>query len=291
MTRCGPSSATASPPSPRPSRTRWSATGSSLRSCSAPLPRSPAWAPRNSPTSTRRAASQPPGPLSTTPWNSWYSPDQPSARAEPLRLLAGMRVLAHCCSGRLEGAQPLWFRPPAERRRKADQAARPRRRQVALRPQPLAQLHRPSLFCWQARIFQLVPPTAEVGKWPEALAKLGSDRPFHRIVASAGGGAQALLGQQGDTGKSCGVVGKDVGAVGIGLDQACGCGCRPSCLCEQRSAVGRRARDLLECPVPEQLLDLSLASLPSAHYRTLTCAAASSSVASSGMRTTTKGPD
>src|SRR5260221_14593251 len=146
-------------------------------------------------------------------------------------------------------------------------------------------------ICWQTRIFQLVAPTAEVGKRPEALAKLGPDGPFHRIVASAGGGAQALLRQQSDSGKSCGIVGQDVGAVGIGLDQAGGGGCRPSCLREQRSAVGRHARDMLQFPAQKELLDLCLASLPPGHCRALTGAAASSLVASSGMRTATKGPD
>ncbi len=110
-------------------------------------------------------------------------------------------------------------------------------------------------------------------------------------MASAGGGAQALLCQQGYAGKSCGIVGQDVGAVGVDLDQAGSCGCRPSCLREQRSAVGRRARDMLQLSVAEELLDLSLAYLPPAHCRTLTGVAASSPVASSGTRTATKGPD
>jgi hypothetical protein len=62
-------------------------------------------------------------------------------------------------------------------------------------------------------------------------------------VTPAGRGAQALLRQEGDAPEPCGVIGQDVGAVGVGGDQPAGRGCRPPSLCEQRSAVSRGTRD------------------------------------------------
>jgi hypothetical protein len=97
-----------------------------------------------------------------------------------------------------------------------------------------------SLFCFvrrgrvsgYVRIFQLVAAPAKVCKRPETLSELGSDRALYSVVTSAGSSAQALLCQQRDAGKPCGVVGQDVSAVGIVKGDASSRRCRPSRLCE-----------------------------------------------------------
>lgn len=104
--------------------------------------------------------------------------------------------------------------------------------------QPLCRLDsllsfvRGGCVCRQAGIFQLVPPAPQVRERPETLAKLCPHRAFHRVLTSVGGGAHALLCQQGDAGEPGSVVGQDVRAARIGLDQACSRCCRLLCLHE-----------------------------------------------------------
>ena len=109
---------------------------------------------------------------------------------------------------------------PAERRRRADRAACQRRRSAVLQSRQPAGL-RPGWLCLRAGGDI---PARFVGA-AETLAKLCPHRAFHRVVTSVGGGTHALLCQQGDAGEPGGVVGQDVRAVGIGLDQACGRSC------------------------------------------------------------------
>ena len=43
------------------------------------------------------------------------------------------------------------------------------------------------------RVLQFVPPAAQAAESPQARAELGSDNFFNHVVATGGGGAQALL--------------------------------------------------------------------------------------------------
>jgi hypothetical protein len=102
------------------------------------------------------------------------------------------------------------------------------------------------------RILQLVAP--KVCEWPETLSELGSDRAFNGVVASAGGSSHALLCQEGDACKPCGVIGQDVSAVGIVADHDGSRRHRPACLREQRGAVSPRACHQLQLPASDELL-------------------------------------
>jgi hypothetical protein len=88
---------------------------------------------------------------------------------------------------------------------------------------------------------------------------------FYRVATPLGGGPHALLCQQSVAGEPGGVVGQDVRAVGIGVDQARGRGCRPLCLRQQRSAGGGWGRHRPPLPAADELLHLSFTSLPLAH--------------------------
>src|ERR1019366_6127861 len=119
--------------------------------------------------------------------------------------------------------------------------------------------------CGETRILQLVPSAPQVSEWPETRAELGPDRTFHRVVTTVGGGTHALLRQQRNTGEPRGVVGQDVSAVGVGLNQALSRGCRLSCLGEQRGTAGCCPSHVFQLPLADELLYLGLACLPSSH--------------------------
>ena len=70
------------------------------------------------------------------------------------------------------------------------------------------------LLGWVVRVLQLVPPAAQSAEGPQCRAELGPDDFLDRVVAAGGGGAQALLGQEGDAGLPCGIIGEDDAAIG-----------------------------------------------------------------------------
>jgi hypothetical protein len=84
------------------------------------------------------------------------------------------------------------------------------------------------------------------------------------MTASAGS-AQALLRQQGDAGESRGVIGQDVGAVGVSGDQTRGRDGCPSCLMEKHTSVGSPTCDLLQFAAGDKSLYICLAALPPRH--------------------------
>ncbi len=86
-------------------------------------------------------------------------------------------------------------------------------------------------------------------------------------MAAVGGRAESLLGEQGGAGEPGGVVGEDVGAVGVGVGEGSGGGGGGLGLAEQRSAVGGGSGDVFEFAAAEELLDLGLAAGPSGHGR------------------------
>src|SRR6266496_5053174 len=125
-------------------------------------------------------------------------------------------------------------------------------------------LFRRSCVCGQVRISQLVAAASKVRKRPENLSKLGSDCAFDRIM-TATSGAQSLLRQESDASEPCGVIGQDVGAIGVDRDQPGRRSCSGSCLREQRNAVSLRTSHCLQFPVSDELLYYCLASRPPTH--------------------------
>jgi hypothetical protein len=79
----------------------------------------------------------------------------------------------------------------------------------------LLSLVRRSRVSGYVRILQLIAAAPKVCERPETFSELSPDCAFNGVVTSAGGSAQALLGQESDACEPCGIIGQDVSAVGI----------------------------------------------------------------------------
>src|ERR1700733_7704917 len=77
------------------------------------------------------------------------------------------------------------------------------------------------------RVFKFVASAAQPAEGSQAGAELGADGIVNGLVAAGRGGAQALLGEQGDASLPGGIVSEDDAAIGCRLhDQACQQLCR-----------------------------------------------------------------
>jgi hypothetical protein len=98
------------------------------------------------------------------------------------------------------------------------------------------------------RVIELVPSAAQAPEGSQGRAELGPDYFLEDVVTAGGGGAQALLSQEGDAGLPGRVVGEDDTAVRCRLGEDARrfeSAPRPV---EPRCAVSLRALDPLECP-------------------------------------------
>ena len=109
-------------------------------------------------------------------------------------------------------------------------------------------------------VFEFVAASAQGAEWPEGVAELGADRVGDGGVPSGSGRAQALLGEQGGSGEPGGVVGQDVGAVGVGAGERGRADQGLSGVGQQRVPVGCGAGDPFEFAAGEESRDFSLAA-------------------------------